>query len=155
VTATADLKDAILAAKLRFDAAVEGVDVSELETTKVCGIWSTRDVAGHLADWNAELLAAAEHGLGGPAPAGQPIQDGEAFNTSHAEARMSDSWQAARGDLDTSVQRAADLAARLSPNDLAVPAFYPWGGNGAVSDMFSVIVDHMGEHTSQVEAGLK
>lgn len=155
MTATTDLKDAIFAAKLRFDAAVEGVDVRELETTKVCGIWCSRDVAGHLADWNSELLAAAEHGLGGPAPAGQPIEDGEAFNMSHAETRTSDSWQAVKTDLDTSVQRAADFAARLSADDLAVPAFFPWGGNGAVSDVFSVIVDHMGEHTSQVEVGLK
>lgn len=155
MTATAGLKDAILAAKMRFDAAVEGVDVRELETTKVCGIWTTRDVAGHLADWNTELLAAAEHDLGGPTPAEQPIEDGEAFNMSHAEARMGDSWQTAKTDLDSSVQRAADLAARLTPDDLAVPAFFPWGGNSAVSDLFSVIVDHMGEHTSQVEAGLR
>jgi hypothetical protein len=138
----------------RFDAAVEGVDYATLESQAVCGVWNSRDVAGHLADWNDELTAAAGHALGGAAPAGQPIEDGEDFNMSHAAARKSQSWPEARGDFDGSIARIAAFLERLDEAQLAQPATPPWGGDSTVAELVADTAAHMDEHIAGLENGL-
>ena len=138
----------------RFDAAVKGVDDATLESQAVCGVWSSRDVAGHLADWNDEFIAAVEHALGGEAPAGHPIEDGEAYNMGHAAARSSQPWAAARADFDGSVERLAALLRQVDDERLATPAMQPWGEDGTVAEVIFYAPDHMNEHIVDLENSL-
>jgi hypothetical protein len=138
----------------RIDAAVAGVDDDTLESLAVCGVWNARDVAGHLADWNDELIAAAEHALGGPAPDGQPIEDGEAYNESHAAARASQSWAQAKGDLDGSIERIAAFLVGLDEGQLSTAATPPWGGEATVGELIADTAGHMDEHVAGLEQGL-
>ena len=65
----AALRERLMRAHADFLAVVEGVGTSVLECEAAVGEWSARDVASHLADWNEEILLAAEHLLGAPRPA--------------------------------------------------------------------------------------
>lgn len=149
-----ELQAMVQQSRARVDVAVEGVDAATLEDHAVCGVWNSRDVAGHLADWNDELVAAAEHALGGAAPAGHPIEDGEAFNMSHAAARKSQSWSEAKADFDGSIERIAAFVERLDEEQLSRGATPPWGGESTVAGLVADTAGHMDEHVVDLENGL-
>lgn len=148
-----ELRPAILKQRQRFDDAVAGLDRQTLETAPMCGSWSARDLAGHLLDWQTVLLAAARYALGGPRPIDVPIEDGEAFNTSHAAARKRDRWSETKADLDASLDDLLRWIAQLTPEHLATPAEYPWGEpGGTVAGLLAVIPEHLDEHCAYIEA---
>jgi hypothetical protein len=140
------LRAGIVAGRERLDAAVAGRDAATLEREPVCGIWTWRDVAGHLTDWNIELLATAEHAAGEPAPTDHPIEDGQAFNTTHSAARAGDTWATTKQSFDASVDRALALLERLSPEQLQAGIEYPWGGPGTVTELLRDFPGHWDEH---------
>jgi hypothetical protein len=148
-----ELREAIRVERQRFDDAVAGLDRQTLETVPMCGSWSARDLAGHLLDWQTVLLASARFALGGPRPIGVPIEDGEAFNTSHSAARVRDRWSETKADLDASLDDLTDWLNRLTPEQLATPADFPWGEpGGTVGALLAVIPEHLDEHCAYIEA---
>ena len=148
-----ELRQAIRAQRQRFEDAVAGLDRETLETAPMCGTWSARDLAGHLLDWQTVLLAAARFALGGPRPIGVPIEDGEAFNTTHAAARKRDRWSETKADLDASLDDVLAWLDRLTPEQLATAADFPWGEpGGTVAGLLAVIPEHLDEHCAYIEA---
>lgn len=150
-----ELRSAIQEARGRFDAAVAGVDTETLENKAICGVWSARDVAGHLLDWNDELLAVVEYETGRVEERRPLIEDGEAFNASHAAARKSQSWSSVRAELDASFDRAESLLAEVDDAQLAQPAAYPWGAVDTVGGVFYGVPHHTGEHLEDLEQHLR
>lgn len=150
----AELQAALTQSRERFNAAVDGIEQSTLESQPVCGVWSSRDVAGHLADWNDELLAAAEYGAGRLPEARPLVEDGEEYNTSHAEARKSQSWTESRADLDASFDRVTSALNDLDEKHLSTAATMPWGADGTVGEVFADIAGHVNEHVAGLENGL-
>lgn len=151
----AELRTAIEQARERFDAATQGMDAATLEGKAVCGVWSSRDVAGHVADWNGEFIAAAEHALGGPAPAGQPIEDGELYNTTRAGARSAQPWDEAKADLDASFDQLAALLERVTDDQLSAPATQPWDVAATVAELIADAAGHAAEHVADLETNLR
>ena len=136
-----------------FLAALDGLDASVLEREPAVGSWTPRDVAAHLVDWNAEILLAAEHLLGGPRPGHHPIVDVDAFNAQHAAAaaRRGDSWPAVRSRLDKSVDSARQVAARFADR-LEDPTDHPWNNHGTIRDLFHGVCGHQEEHTAELRS---
>jgi hypothetical protein len=148
------LQAALQQSRQRFDAAAGGTDAVTLEKQPVCGVWTSRDVAGHVADWNGEFAAAAEHALGGPAPEGHPIEDGELYNTNMAGARASQSWSQAKADLDASFDRLAAILERIDDDQIATPAMAPWDEESTVGALLADASGHADEHVADLEAKL-
>ncbi len=146
------LRQAIIAAHERFDAAVADLDPAVLETVPAVGAWSPRDVAGHVADWEQEMLDAAEHILGGPAPRGQPIRDEQSYNTLRAALRGADPWERSAADLAAARERALAFLDRLSPSDLDAIGPFPWGEVGRLRRLLAALAEHVDEHAAQLAA---
>lgn len=147
-----DLRQAILAQRQRLTLAVDGLDRETLETAPMCGEWSARDLVGHLLDWQTVLLAAARYALGGPRPIDVPIEDGQAFNTTRAAARKRERWPETKADFDASLDDALAWLNRLTPEQLATSADYPWGEpGGTVATLLDVIPEHIAEHCAYIE----
>lgn len=147
---------AVLRARLsrshaEFHAALAGVDDATLEREPIAGDWSARDIAAHLADWNAEILIAAEHLLGGPKPAHHPIVSDQAFNEAHAALHRADSWQATGRRLDATVARAIELSSRFADR-LEEPTEHPWNNRGTIRDLFHGVCGHQEEHHDAIRA---
>lgn len=149
-----ELQAALQQSRERFDAAASGIDAATLEKQAVCGVWTSRDVAGHVADWNGEFAAAIEHALGGPAPQGHPIEDGELYNTNMAGARSSQSWSEAKADLDASFDRLAAIIERIDEDQLATPAMAPWDDDSTVAALLADASGHADEHVADLESRL-
>ena len=147
-----DLRQAIAIQQRRLNEAIAGLDRQTLETVPVCGTWSTRDLVGHLLDWQSVLLAAARYAVGGPRPIDVPIDDGELFNTRHAARRMRDRWSETKADFDASVEDALALLNHLTPEQLDACADYPWGEpGGTVGALLFAIAEHLDEHCAYIE----
>jgi hypothetical protein len=149
-----ELRERIEESRAHFNAAVEGIDASTLESLAVCGVWNTRDVAGHLADWNIELVAIADHAAGGPPPPHPTIASFDNFNASHAAARQTQSWADARSDLDASIDQTLTALDGYTDEQLAAVTAFPWGGEGPVYQVFQIAAGHIHEHTEDLEANL-
>lgn len=148
-----ELRQAIVTQRQRLDLAVEGLDRQTLETVPICGAWSARDLVGHLLDWQTVLLAAPRFALGGPRPIDVPITDGEVFNAKRAAARLRDRWSETKADFDGSLDDVLSWLDRLTPEQLATPADYPWGEpGGTIAGLLEVIPEHLDEHCAYIEA---
>lgn len=147
-----EVREAIVTQRQRLSAAVAGLDRQTLETAPMCGIWSARDLVGHLLDWQTVLLAAARFALGGPRPIDVPIEDGEVFNATRASARMRDRWVETKADFDASLDDVLAWLDRVTPEQLATPADFPWGEpGGTVAGLLAVIPEHLDEHCAYIE----
>ena len=146
-----EVRAAIDEARTRFLAAVEDFPDIVLETEPSVGAWSSRDVTGHLADWQGEMLAAARHILGGPKPRWHPIKDGQGYNADQAAMRGTDSWQATRGDLDVVFQETGEFLDSLDDEKLTAIGPYPWGEVGRLLGLLRDMAAHLNEHAEQLE----
>lgn len=151
MTRIEEVQQKVRVAAQAFDEAMQGRDIERLETEPVCGIWSARDVAAHLTDWNSELLACARHALGGRAPLGHPIMEDEPFNTDHARAHQNEPWQVSKAAFDTSVAYTIDLLGSMNDEDLNKPATLPWDDVATVASVFNDIAGHIQEHVDGLE----
>ena len=135
----------------RFFACFMGIGDTVLETQPLAGAWSPRDVAGHLADWNLEILGSVEHVLGGAAPRGHPIKDIEVYNSTQSALRGIESWQQTSADLRDSWERVTETIARLNQDDLAKIGELPWGRVEPVENFFRILADHVRDHVEEAE----
>ncbi|HEV8638338.1 MAG TPA: DinB family protein [Chloroflexota bacterium] len=145
------LRERLRRAHADFLGAVEVLDPSALERAPAVGKWSARDVAAHLADWNEEILLAAEHLLGAPKPAHHPIADIQAFNEAQATRHLDEPWAAAKARLDQTVARAIELSGRFADR-LGEPVEHPWNDHGTIRDLFHGVCGHQEEHTEELRA---
>lgn len=146
-----NIRAALAASRARFDAAIADLSPIQLEEVPAVGTWPIRDVVAHLIDWHAELLRAAEHGLGGAAPAGHPIADDD-YNERSVARHAGESWAQLAAGLGAAFDHAAALAGDGAADRLGAPTTFPWGGAGTVEGMLAAIVEHQEEHTAQLEA---
>lgn len=147
----AELIDEIIAAHQRVDEATAGYDATVLETEPAVGSWSPRDVVGHLAAWEGEVLDGVESLLGSPAPRHHPIKHIQSYNTMQTAVRGTDPWDFAAGDLAAARDRLLARVAQLTPNDLAVRGPFPWGEIGTLEGLLRQQIRHLNEHAGQLE----
>jgi uncharacterized damage-inducible protein DinB len=139
-------------AHTRFLAAIDDFPEKVLETEPAAGAWSSRDVTGHVVDWELETLAAARHILGEKKPAWHPIKDGQGFNMTQAALRGTDSWAAVRGDFQDARAQMLAFIDELSDEQLKAVGPYPWGEIGNLKRLLIDLAQHLDEHAAQLES---
>jgi hypothetical protein len=146
------LRRAIEEAHGRIVAVVGGLEPKVLETEPSLGAWSSRDVAGHLADWLYQTLDAAEHILGGPKPRFHPIKDRSAYNMTEAAARGTDPWDPTWRDFEAAYERALEFVGRSTPAELDAIGPFPSGEIGSLRNLLKrELVGHLTEHANELE----
>jgi len=78
--------------------ALDGIPAGRLGEPGAVGIWSVKDVMGHLAFWDEQALTAAERLLAGQAPG--KVVDWQAMNEREAAARADRPAAAQRAELE-------------------------------------------------------
>ncbi|HLI50224.1 MAG TPA: DinB family protein [Thermomicrobiaceae bacterium] len=147
----AELTSGLMAAHRRIDAVTAGFEATVLETEPAVGSWSPRDVVGHLAAWEVEILDGIEPLLGGPVPRHHPIRHIQSFNTMQAALRGADPWEVTAGGLDAVRGRLLARVSQLTPEQLALRGPYPWGEIGTLEGLLRRHIRHMNEHAEQLE----
>lgn len=151
VTRQQELRQEIDDANQRFFAALEEFDDTTLETQPICGVWSARDVAGHLADWDHEIVDAAERLVAGQEPKPR-IPDIDQYNETQSALRGIESWEQTAEDLRAAWARTSEVLGRLSDEDLARIGQLPWGPVEPVERFFHILARHTREHVEEAES---
>ncbi|MGC8958456.1 MAG: DinB family protein [Chloroflexia bacterium] len=112
------LRAALSAGREELLAAAELVSPEERASRPVCGVWTLKDVLGHIADWEAYLLVGLRDMAAGRPPRVGYVPDEEAWNQAHARARRDQPWETVWADFQGVHQALLEVLERMDPADL-------------------------------------
>lgn len=130
--------------------AIAGLSEEELTGPKVDGIWTVKDLLGHIAAWEGTLLKPlADYAVGEPFIA-QVILDHDAWNAEQAARRSSSSVLELQLELNSIRQDLLEAFEKLSDAQLTKTFLAPWGEKNTILEMLSGLAWHEEEHTKSI-----
>lgn len=117
------------------------------------GDWSARDLAGHLADWDALFLHWFRTLLGRRSRAPYFDEDGDALNEHYAAARRRQSWAQAWAEAQAARGAFVRLVARTPEAELLRPR--PGGSFPTAYHCAWSALEHVLHHAADLRAGLR
>lgn len=134
---------------------VDLMPAAERASRPVCGVWTMKDLIGHLADWEMVGLNGLRQVAAGQTPEfDRPITDFDAFNAANAAARADQSWDEVWEAFTAVRQQLLDLLDNLPEVDLARPIPAPWGRTISTYLWTQVWIGHDHEHAADVRRAL-
>jgi hypothetical protein len=127
---------------------------SESDSRPVCGVWTMKDLIGHLAAWAEVGGMALAQALAGETVAIEPIADFEAWNMAEAAKRADLPWETVWEGYEASHQAVVAGLDELSQEQLAVEFKTPWGANTNLFRWLTIWPLHEREHAVDVRAAL-
>lgn len=137
---------ALDAAREELLAAAALIPPEERASRPVCGRWILRDVLGHIADWEWIGVGGLRQMAAGQAPLVEHIDDIEAWNQAHYEARRDQSWEEVWLDLHAVRAELLEVLGGMSQTALSQSHHFPWGQEGTAHRWVSVFVEHDRDH---------
>ena len=123
------LQHALDASRSALMTLIDVVPASQRESLPVTGIWTLRDVVGHIADWDELVVDATMAMEANQRIVWEQIDYGEGWNQFHVAARSDQSWQRTfRNFVDVRGTVVTELAERVMEPDLERRLPSPWGG---------------------------
>ncbi len=134
---------------------IDGLPDSDWQVGGVCGVWSVRDIIGHLAAYEHVLTEVLRGFLaGGQTPHLEAFQqDPLAFNDDQAALRRDRSVQDVLAEYSDAHARNMALLPQLPPETWVRPGALPWYGPEYALDDFVVYqyYGHKREHCAQID----
>ncbi|MEA3375105.1 MAG: maleylpyruvate isomerase N-terminal domain-containing protein [Chloroflexota bacterium] len=100
------------------------------ERRAVCGEWTLKDLAGHVADWEQVGVKGLRNMAAGRSPGVAHIADIDAWNAERAAARREQSWDACWADLHHTREQLLEVLSDTDPDALERSYTFPWGPTG-------------------------
>jgi uncharacterized damage-inducible protein DinB len=126
----------------------------ERETRPVCGVWTMKDVLGHVADWE---WYGVERLDGPPSQRSLDIDypgSIQAWNEAHAAARRDQPWNEIWSDFQAARLALGQLLEKVDQEDLARRIDVPWGRDRTVYGWICIWLHHEREHAADLRANL-
>ncbi|HEX6383612.1 MAG TPA: DinB family protein [Anaerolineae bacterium] len=121
------LRAYLRAARKEFLAAAALVSPAERNSRPVCGVWSLKDLVGHLTDWEKVGVDGLQQLVAGDTPEfDESIPDFDTFNARNATARRDQSWDEVWADFEATRQVLLDLFDKLTDEELQRTFVAPW-----------------------------
>ena len=129
-------------------------DLSEWErcNVQVEGIWTVKDLLGHICAWEASLCHPLRLFLQAGEFTPENIPDHDAWNAHQAEIRVGNDFAEALAEAEVTRDKLEYLATQISPADWERSFLAPWGGYETLSQMVDGLAWHEEEHTRCIEA---
>ena len=135
---------------------IEGLPESAWETPGACGVWSIKDIIGHLASYEHVMVDVLSAFVGGgPTPYLNKYTDpGGQFNDSEVELRKGKTVREVLGEYNDTHEQVRSLAARIPVETFRQTGTLPWYGMEYALDDFIVYTQygHKREHSAQIAA---
>ena len=147
----AGLREFIAAHRKALLDSIAGLDEETIETTKVAGEWTIRDVLAHIWAWDEEALRTIEDWTGSR-DWQRGVDFGEAWNQRMHAAFKDRTLLEILDGLTTCHRKRMTLFDRLSDEELRVVANYPWGERGSLAGFFFAMAQHDPEHYMDIVA---
>lgn len=147
------LQHALDASRSALMTLVDIVPMSQRESLPITGTWTLRDVAGHIADWDALVVEATMAMEANQRITWEPIDYGEGWNQFHSAARSDQSWQRVFRDfVDVRGTVVTELAERVMEPDLGRRLPSPWSGQMSWYVCLAISCRHDMEHVAALLA---
>ncbi len=138
-----------------FQALLPLIPQPEWTTRPVCGVWTMKELLGHLADWEKVAVDGLRPLAAGHIPEFNYTLDSfDEFNNKNAAARAGQSWDEVWADYEVTRATLLDLLAQTSPADLQRTFMAPWGREISGSVWLLIWPGHEMEHAIDVRAAL-
>jgi uncharacterized damage-inducible protein DinB/predicted RNase H-like HicB family nuclease len=134
--------------------AADLVPPQERASRPVCGEWTLKDVLGHVADWEWFGAEGLRHMAAGQPPRVEHVQDIDAWNQTHAEARRDQPWEAVWADLHAARRALLDVLQEMGQAELGRSFPFPWGPEGTAYQWTWVYFRHDREHAHGLRQAL-
>jgi uncharacterized damage-inducible protein DinB len=133
-------------------ATLKGLTETEINTMPVEGIWSIKDVLGHIVAWEFTLVGVLQALNTGSKLTPVIILDPESFNKEEARKRKERSLEAVLKEMDRVRQIIVNASGQLSEDQLNQILPAPWGGEGSVGHLLEGLAWHETEHTKTIQS---
>ena len=127
---------------------------SEWTTRPVCGVWTLKDLVGHLTAWADVGAAALAQALEGETPHLKPIPDFEAWNLEQAAQRTDLPWETIWQAYEASYQTLLAGVDELTAEQLSTEFDSPWGPRLSLYRWLTIWPLHEREHAVDVRQSL-
>lgn len=144
---------ALAAAREELLAAATLIPSEERASRPVCGEWTLKDVLGHVADWEWVGVEGLRQMAAGHAPQVEHIDDIDAWNQAHAEARRDQPWEVVWDDLHATRHALLEVLEGMSQAGLARSFPSPWGPETTPYRWTCVYLAHDREHAQGLSTG--
>ncbi len=124
-------------------------------TRPVCGVWTMKDLLGHLTDWEKVALDGLRPLAAGHTPEfDYTLSSFDDFNNQNAAARANQTWDEVWADYEATRATLLDLLAQTTPADLQRTFMAPWGREISGGVWLLIWPGHEMEHAIDVRAAL-
>ncbi|MCP4422220.1 MAG: DinB family protein [Chloroflexi bacterium] len=148
------LRALLKACHIEFVSLLPLLPQSEWDSRPVCGVWTMKDLIGHLTAWAEVGGMALAQLLDGQTPAIDPISDFEAWNQAEATKRSDLPWETVREAYEASHQALVSGLDALSEEQLALEFTAPWGASTNLYRWLTIWPLHEREHAIDVRHSL-
>ena len=148
------LRALLKACRKEFVALLPLLPESEWTTRPVCGVWTMKDLVGHLTAWADVGGLAVEQAVEGQPFNLEPISDFEQWNLNEAAKRTELPWQTVWEAYEAAYQKLLDGLDTLTDDALAETITTPWGSNISLYRWIIIWPLHEREHAIDVRHAL-
>jgi uncharacterized damage-inducible protein DinB len=131
--------------------ATQGLSEEEMTQTQVEGVWTIKDVIGHVASWEETFLEPLRRYVDGGPFKVEVVEDYMAWNDEQAARKQPIPLDAILDESATIRQGLVDAAGRLSDEQWEQQVPFPWGGEGTVPQALAGLSQHEMEHVHTVQ----
>jgi len=130
--------------------AIQGLSEQELTQSPVEGVWTIKDLVGHIASWDVTCLDPLRGCMDGALFQAEVLSDHLAWNDVQSARKKDLPWDAVLREAEAVRQEMVAAASRLSDEQLAQRATAPWGDEGAVVEMLAGLAGHERMHVRAI-----
>ncbi len=152
------LRAILQTSRKEFQLTANLVPESERTTMQVCGVWTLKDLLGHITDWEKVGIEGLQQLVDQQTPTfDYEIGDFDVFNNGNAAARQDQSWDEVWEDYVTTRKKLMELFDALPEEGVGYPFTAPWQRPTNVYFWMSIWLGHEHEHTHDIRqaVGLK
>jgi uncharacterized damage-inducible protein DinB len=131
--------------------AIEGLSKEEMTQPQVEGVWTVKDVLGHIASWEETCLEPLRRYADGGPFAVEVIEDYMAWNNEQAARKRDIPLDAILDELATVRQGLVEAANRLSAGQWKQRVPFSWGGQGTIAEVLDVFYQHELGHVRHIQ----
>ncbi len=136
--------------RLAFHQAIEGLSEEEMTQVQVEGVWTVKDVIGHILAWEA-MLAKPMRGYAEGGTFECEAIDYLGFNDEDAARKRDVPLDAILSESSAVRQDFVAAANELSVEQLETEVTFPWGGTGTVVQVLDMMAGHEAQHTASIQ----
>ena len=131
--------------------AIEGLSEEEMTQVQVEGVWTVKDVLGHIASWEETCLEPLQrYADGGPFEV-EVIEDYLTWNNEQAARKRDVPLEVILNESATVRQGLVEAASRLSAGQWKQRVPFSWGGEGTMAEVLEVFYRHEREHVRSIQ----